>query len=93
MVKKLEELFEEIVLLESVISDFFPSIAFGECRAEGDDDDVNEFVEFAGMVTARVLEGTEMLDDIDNHSIRVQHDYTWCVCPTGSGFNSQAAET
>jgi hypothetical protein len=32
-------------------------------------------MEFAWVVTARVLEGAEMLEDVDNHSLSVQHDY------------------
>ncbi len=55
MVKKFKECFKEIVFFVCVISDLFPSVGFGENSTEYDYDDVDEFMKFAGVVTARVF--------------------------------------
>ncbi len=70
-VGQFKELFEKRVFLLGIIGDLLPSFGPGEHRAERDDDDVDEFMVFAGMVTARVGQGTEMLDDVGDHSVRL----------------------
>lgn len=70
-VGKFKELLEKRVFLLGVISDFLPSFGLGEYRAERDDDNVNEFMVFTWVVSTRVFESTEMLDDVSDHSGRL----------------------
>ena len=67
-----EELLGKVLVFKGGVSNLISSFAFGEHGANADDADVNEFVGFIWVISTRVFEGAEMLENIEWHSRRVQ---------------------